>query len=100
MILSHENRTYGKAVRLRRFFMRGHLSLLQTVRWLRAGLALAKTCPREQSLPNSARREQSLLRTRPREESLKSNSCPSLATLHAIPKRSKIVTELSLLYQN
>ena len=39
-------------------------------RWLRAGLALAETCPREQSLPNSARREQSLLRTRPREESL------------------------------
>jgi len=47
-------------------------------RWLRAGLALAETCPREQSLPNSARREQSLLRTRPREESLNSDSCPSL----------------------
>jgi len=43
---------------------------------------LAKTCPREQSLPNSARREQSLLRTRPREESLNTDSCPSLATLH------------------
>ena len=35
-------------------------------------VALAKTCPREESLPNSARREQSLLRTRPREESLNS----------------------------
>jgi len=41
----------------------------EPIRWLRAGLALAKSCPREQSLPNSARREQSLLRTRPREES-------------------------------
>jgi len=34
-----------------------HLPLHRTDRWLRAGLALAKTCPREQSLPNSARRE-------------------------------------------
>ena len=54
---------------------------LMTLRWLRAGLALAKTCPREQSLPHSARREQSLLRTHPCEESLNSDSCPSLATL-------------------
>jgi len=58
-----------------------HLNVF-LLRWLRAGLALAKTCPREQSLPNSARREQSLLRTRPREESLNLDSCPGLATLH------------------
>jgi len=57
-ILSVENRTYGKEVRLRRLFVRGHLSLLQTVRF----------------------------------------SCFKIED--AIPKRSKIVTELSLLYHN
>jgi len=54
-------------------------SKIHTSRWLRAGVALAKTCPRDQSLSNSARREQSLLRTRPREESLNSDSRRALS---------------------
>ena len=58
MILSHENRTHGKEVRLRCLFVRGHLSLLQTARFSRFKIK------------------------------------------EAIPKKSKIVTELSLLDHN
>jgi len=58
MILSRGNRTYWKEVRLRRLFVRGHLSLLQTARFSR------------------------------------------LKIKDAIPKKSKIVTELPLLYHN